>query len=1147
MIYKMRDTQISEKNYPGFFSILLGGVAAAFLIVGNPAVAQQATEEEEDILVMSPFVVDESGDVGYLATNTLSGGRFNTSLRDTAASVSVFTPEWLEDLNIQDIDDLTKYSVGTVVDSGDAEPGENIIRFRSAELTVTRIRVRGITATKGLNYYTTILPDDSFRNGRYDESRGPNGILFGISNAGGIVNSSSLQADLFRDDLSLKYTFGSFNENRTEVQGNKVLIEDKLAIAAAGVYENSDGWREWVDDKRKRLYTAVAWRPTDRINIRAMAEVGEMFTRQVTPFTFGDSVLAWLDLGRGTGQPYGDSPDNIPGLADMGVSNTVSGQSYTNRNNRGNNPRHYYIENEGGNIVHNLGGTYLSSSYNDPGIPGGIEQLPGRFGGVGTLRANDPELFPYKLNLEGEDGTGRRSNFHWYQFDMDFKVTDNLYLNVGHNLQNIFMHNPSLAGSDPQVYGDPNTTLGVVTHIQFNPNQNGSLTPPAVGTPEYDAWQALIADNLNPYVGRLFVEADQRFQERVAESKETRIGISYDLITDSKWLGNHRMAAAVNQRDVIDLIEGHSLAFYGAPFDQNPTNFDNSVINRYYFDEGDFSDYRYRQTLLPYDRNATRVVTIQDIANPTFFRPANRGPIDNATGTQRTVGWVRGDGRENNRADQKIKSYLAATQSSCWDNKLVVTLGYREDRATFFDYTFYPYDPATDPQGYTVNQEQPSAVTKLVGKSKTAGVVFHLTDNFSIVSNFASSIGIPDNIRRVLPENFRESAEEVIPPPPSTSGRDYGIEFNFFDNKFNGRVVYFKTSAEDDITGGIFGNVIAGFTEDMVDSLEEALLITNNPNGTFTEAEWDEFRSRTVTDGDAMLLDTKSQGVELRLTANPTDSWRLNLNFSYTDRETTNAFKRGLPWLGYRREANGRIADLFEEIPATAGPTGNQYVYPDNLDELNLDPEGVIYQILALVPEAAAAEGVTPFEFLNFDDFVNDNRRADGGTIGELIQQDGNRQIFRINDLLQSNEQRWGLRPFKANVFTAYDFKEGFIKGFTIGGGVRWTSSNVIGGLSAGQLDPTIELGSPEDVETEFKGVNIFENDLMLRYRYNLGSDRGRVTIQFNIFNVFNDTDIIPQRLAGRPTDLVPGRGTAYTRFDVVQPRSFRGSITWDF
>ena len=72
-------------------------LAAALSLMLNSGMAQVATPippqspsstgEDEDVVILSPFVVDASQDQGYRATSTLAGSRINTNLRDVAQSI----------------------------------------------------------------------------------------------------------------------------------------------------------------------------------------------------------------------------------------------------------------------------------------------------------------------------------------------------------------------------------------------------------------------------------------------------------------------------------------------------------------------------------------------------------------------------------------------------------------------------------------------------------------------------------------------------------------------------------------------------------------------------------------------------------------------------------------------------------------------------------------------------------------------------------------------------------------------------------------------------------------------------------------------------------------------------------------------------
>ncbi len=74
--------------------------------------AQDDTGESQ-ITELSPFIVDASSDEGYLATQSQAGTRLASQLRDIAASVSVMTPQLLEDIGATDLQGALAYSVNT--------------------------------------------------------------------------------------------------------------------------------------------------------------------------------------------------------------------------------------------------------------------------------------------------------------------------------------------------------------------------------------------------------------------------------------------------------------------------------------------------------------------------------------------------------------------------------------------------------------------------------------------------------------------------------------------------------------------------------------------------------------------------------------------------------------------------------------------------------------------------------------------------------------------------------------------------------------------------------------------------------------------------------------------------------------------------
>ena len=172
------------------------------------------------------------------------------------------------------------------------------------------------------------------------------------------------------------------------------------------------------------------------------------------------------------------------------------------------------------------------------------------------------------------------------------------------------------------------------------------------------------------------------------------------------------------------------------------------------------------------------------------------------------------------------------------------------------------------------------------------------------------------------------------------------------------------------------------------------------------------------------------------------------------------------------------------------------------------------------------------------------SRLHPSAALGTLTTSNGQpvaREIFDLVDTLnaekEAQQKRWGVRPHKVSLFSAYDFREGRLAGFTAGAGWRWRSGNVIGESSQGR---------------EIRGSIITAADLLLGYSRRFARLPGRVRFQLNVTNVLDRTDIIPARFAtsaSAPDGFVlpGGRGVAYSRYDLVAPREFRFTTTWSY
>lgn len=999
---------------------------------GNEANARAApiAPPPGDVVVLSPFTVDTSRDRGYQAANTLSGSRLDTPLTDTPASVSVFTPEFLQDIGLDDISQIVAYSVNATMYRGDETSvtlGNEVV---NAVNSARRIDIRGVQASQAFDYFKSITTDDSYRVGRYDENRGPNSILFGISSVGGLMNQTSKTASASRTRGQLKYSFGSHDRNRTELDWNQAVSKQRFAYSVAAVHQENGGWRKYDYHDKDRVFGSLVFKPTRRLTITAMGERGIEQRALLSPFTSADEGLAWLDNrnARGVGAVT-FAPLNTNPTAAQQALGIVLRSSVAN----GSNHRPVYIENNG--VTFDSVGTFITGSYNNAAVrsPDGVPGMTG-----GQLKVNDPGFLPYSATVSGP-GMFHRQTLHNYTLTADWEVANGLFVNVGHNFQATKIRAYLIPPPNPTLKGDPNTTTGV--------------RGPA-----------------NPYAGLMFFEGPWKIDRNDAEREETRVTASYEI--KAGRFGEHRIAGLLSRsRETFSRV-GAWLGLLETGFPGAISGINNRIISRAYIDERDVGSFR-----APDWRKLPATLTMNNRSYAVAF--LNDEP-----------------GSNNSSVEQQIDSGLVVAQSRFFGGRLVSTLGYRKDRAESWQFGY-----ARDNIGQTVPDfDRGKATTaRSDGQTRTAGLVAHVGRGVSVIANTSSNIGVPDFQRLLLPDGR-------VPTPSKGKGMDAGLQFDLRNRTITAKAVYFETEEKGTATQNAVPPNFGNPNTRIMDAFATVLV---GAGRAYSPAEWEPLYAKYTPTINSSLYDTNSHGYELTVVANPTPQWRLMTNYSYTYRRASNTYLYDVvPWYGFKIDERGLITQGVRQ----AGD--GRFVVDANAFE----PDGAIARWLELAgkdPGASVSTLVT----------------AGNRTVAQEIFN----SIDGANEFKSLQEQRWGLRPHKVSLFTAYDFTRGRLKGFTIGGGLRWQSKNIIGANTGGQ---------------EMEGRAVEEADLMLRYRWRLpfrGGDR-TVVLQCNITNLFDESGIIPKYLSSTSDFVVPGgRGIGYSRFDLVDPRAIRFTASYEF
>jgi iron complex outermembrane recepter protein len=286
-----------------------GGVLTAVLLslatCLPPVRSQTAPPPDKEVIELSPFEVSTSSEVGYLATQTLSGTRLRAELGDVAASIDVLTEEFLRDVGATNLNDALDYvgNVSTWGKSGGISEVENSVWFSNP------YTARGfLTAATTTDFFDAPKsPLDFYNQNSFTVARGPYAILFGIGSPGGIVNTSRKRPLWGRELTQFQFRTDNYGSVRSTLDVSREIIERKLAVRAALLYDDRKEFLEPAGYLRRGAYAAVTYRPLKATSLTFTAEKGEedrIFRYTTTQY---DGITQWINAGRPV---FGGIPGN---------------------------------------------------------------------------------------------------------------------------------------------------------------------------------------------------------------------------------------------------------------------------------------------------------------------------------------------------------------------------------------------------------------------------------------------------------------------------------------------------------------------------------------------------------------------------------------------------------------------------------------------------------------------------------------------------------------------------------------------------------------------------------------------------------------------------------------------------------------------
>ncbi len=226
--------------------------------------AAAAAARQQDAVQLSVFTVSDEKDLGYESMQTTAGMRTVQELKNVANSISIMNAQLIEDLAVLNIEEMSRWFVTGEQSPDPAQPNQLIFRG-----------VRNSFALR--NGWIWYSPMDSFTTERVELLRGPNAFLYGEADLGGANNLVTKRGRFTRNLTRAKLMVGgdetsAHNLRRAELDINRIVVRDKLAVRVASAVGNSEGWTDNQFRNIRGVYGAITYRPFRQTSISVMAE-----------------------------------------------------------------------------------------------------------------------------------------------------------------------------------------------------------------------------------------------------------------------------------------------------------------------------------------------------------------------------------------------------------------------------------------------------------------------------------------------------------------------------------------------------------------------------------------------------------------------------------------------------------------------------------------------------------------------------------------------------------------------------------------------------------------------------------------------------------------------------------------------------------
>lgn len=508
----------------GAATLLSLGVLAQTAPTGATSPAAGA-EQKSDTIVLNPFQVTTDKDTGYVAANSLAGGRADTPLKLTPASISVMTQEFMDDFNVTNITEAVNWMVNVQMRDQAALDSSPFGQFE--------VNSRNAGGSQGIptrNYFRFYFNSDSYNTERLEFARGPNSLLFGDANMGGILGQLTKTArfnDRRREGRVVVDSYGGLRATADVAQGY-----DRFAVRVNTVFQRLKPFQEDTYTRNFGVHLAASYKVSARTQLRAEGEWNQT-KASIYNRTYAENASYWNRTTFNT--------DNSALLANNAAALTAAGLQQVSATNT--------------YLVYNLSApqngilNYVGNQYRTAGT-GFRMPWDGR-----TDIPNFARLPSKSFNLGPADAYSERTLNTWSVY-LDHRVTENWFAQLAYQ----------------------SVVYGPITPI----------TEGAGGEYRIDVNRLLPNGQSNPNVGKAYADVTQSKQYQENLQKDIRLLTTYkfdvpqlfgwniDLKQRFSLIGGFRF-------DRFELTQS-SIRWVNNPAVPNPTDGRNQIKYRIYWD-----------------------------------------------------------------------------------------------------------------------------------------------------------------------------------------------------------------------------------------------------------------------------------------------------------------------------------------------------------------------------------------------------------------------------------------------------------------------------------------------------------------------------------------------------------------------------------